>query len=355
MNKISVLSLTEPRTDECLTQLVNYSKRHDSLFIEASSVELINRLKKLNIPFNLIEDTADLDSLRVQEGENKADHHLTQVAQAVKCGHVLYGVCGHPVITKSRVRSISKLAADVEVNFSEPAEYSIVSFLQKMESDGLQLVPAKRLNPDTIQTSQHVAITHFSSLNSTKQAILYLSEKYAWESEAAFLIKMKKETYTLRWMSLKEAYSLLVNDKQQPDILYLPPLEIDQQVRSLSTLQHYIDEVTGPSGDVWIKEQDPHSLVKYLREETEELIEAIEHEDIENWKEELGDVLVQILYQTNLAEKEKHFTFEDVLEEVNQKIRRRHPHVFDGVIANTVEEVDALWQKIKLEEKRLKK
>ena len=122
---------------------------------------------------------------------------------------------------------------------------------------------------------------------------------------------------------------------------------------SLSTLQYYIDKVTDDEqGDVWIKEQSAQSLIKYLKEETQELVEAIEKDDTENWMEELGDVLVQLLYQTSIAEKEGLFTFEDVLETVNRKIRRRHPHVFDGVKAETPEEVDALWQKIKAEEKR---
>ncbi|MER2064128.1 MAG: MazG nucleotide pyrophosphohydrolase domain-containing protein, partial [Alkalibacterium sp.] len=135
--------------------------------------------------------------------------------------------------------------------------------------------------------------------------------------------------------------------------LYIPPLDLDEQVTSLSTLQYYIDRVTDDEqGDVWIKEQSSLSLIKYLKEETQELVEAIEKDDTDNWMEELGDVLVQLLYQTSIAEKEGLFTFEDVLEAVNRKIRRRHPHVFDGVKTETPEEVDALWQKIKAEEKR---
>ena len=68
--------------------------------------------------------------------------------------------------------------------------------------------------------------------------------------------------------------------------------------------------------------------------------------------EELGDLLMQVLYHTNLGEQSGYFSFEEVVETLNKKLRRRHPHVFDGIKAETAEEVDAIWQKIKAEEKR---
>lgn len=93
-------------------------------------------------------------------------------------------------------------------------------------------------------------------------------------------------------------------------------------------------------------------MIPYLKEETAELIQAIENEDTENTIEELGDVLMQVLYHTGFGEREGYFTLEDVLTTLNKKLRRRHPHVFDGVEINTIEELDKLWQKIKAEEKR---
>lgn len=218
--------------------------------------------------------------------------------------------------------------------------------------EGIQLLDASHVNRDTIQTGQNVIVCNVPDTSLTKELKETLLAKYPADHSIA-LIKTKdltKESVT--WLLLQELdQSESVYYKK---LLYLPPLSLDEQVTSLSTLQHYIDRVTGPGGDVWIQEQTPQSLIKYVKEETQELIEAIERKDTDNWKEELGDVLVQILYQTNSAEKEGSFTFEEVLEEVNRKIRRRHPHVFDGVKAETPEEVDTLWQKIKQEEKRRK-
>lgn len=221
--------------------------------------------------------------------------------------------------------------------------------------EGIQLLHAGHLNHDTIQTGQHVIVWYRPKAalsNGLKDTLL---TKYPVDHHVALIDATEGSDITeeaVSWFPLNTLKRL--DDLDYDWALYLPPLALDEQVTSLSTLQYYIDRVTGPGGDVWIQEQTPQSLVTYVKEETQELIEAIEKKDTDNWKEELGDVLVQILYQTNRAEKEGHFTFEDVLEEVNLKIRRRHPHVFDGVKAETPEEVDALWQKIKLEEKRRK-
>jgi len=180
---------------------------------------------------------------------------------------------------------------------------------------------------------------------------LTLMEKYPDDHKVAVIDAAGSSQEKIEWLALYEIDRF--DGVHNLRSLYIPPLDQDEQVTSLSTLQYYIDRVTDPdAGDVWINEQTPQSLIRYLREETDELITAIETNDSDNWMEELGDVLAQLLYQTSSAEKEGLFTFEDVLETVNRKMRRRHPHVFDGVKATTPQEVDALWQKIKAEEKR---
>lgn len=352
MSIIRIVNILSAETKELSPLLADLLKEHKQIWVNASAEELMRKVVERELP-------QDRMSVKTFQGNKEADYAAHSIAEdlsraAVK-GNVLYGITGHPLVEESAVKKVAKLHPHVELVFEEPVESSLVSFITNQDSEGIQLLSASQLNADTVQTGQHVIINRLSSKATVRQVCLMLKEKYSDDFEAAFLIKKQKDIYRLRWISLKEAVNLTDKELEGADVLYLPPMEVDEQVRALSTLQHYIDEVTGSEGDVWIREQSAHSLIQYLREETEELIEAIENEDAENWKEELGDVLVQILYQTSIAEKANQFTFEDVLEEINRKIRRRHPHVFDGVEANTPEEVDALWQKIKREEKRLKK
>ena len=108
----------------------------------------------------------------------------------------------------------------------------------------------------------------------------------------------------------------------------------------------------GENGDVWAKQLTGEELLKYFQEELDELKAAYAKDDMNNVVEELGDLLMQLLYQTGIGENEELFSLEEVLEGINKKMRRRHPHVFDGVKAETPEEVDAIWQKIKEQERK---
>jgi len=112
----------------------------------------------------------------------------------------------------------------------------------------------------------------------------------------------------------------------------------------------------GPNGCPWDKKQTHESLIKNLREESEELIAAIEHKDDENMKEELGDVLLQVLMHCQIAAEEGKFTIEDVVQGLYDKLHRRHPHVFgDHARATSPEEALQVWREMKQKERTKQK
>ncbi len=120
------------------------------------------------------------------------------------------------------------------------------------------------------------------------------------------------------------------------------------------TLEDFVDIIAtlrGENGCPWDKEQTHESLEKCLREECEEVIEAIEKKDDANLCEELGDVLLQVVMHSQIAAEEGRFTLEDVIDGVAKKMVRRHPHVFAGVKLETEEERLAMWNAIKRQEK----
>ncbi len=109
----------------------------------------------------------------------------------------------------------------------------------------------------------------------------------------------------------------------------------------------------GPNGCPWDKKQTHETLIKCLRNETQELVDAIENKDDENMKEELGDVLLQVLMHSQIAAEEGKFTIDDVIQGLYDKLHRRHPHVFgDHAQAATPEEALALWKEMKKKEKK---
>lgn len=106
-----------------------------------------------------------------------------------------------------------------------------------------------------------------------------------------------------------------------------------------------------PDGCPWDREQTHSSIRNNFLEETYEVIDAIDRDSTEDMREELGDVLMQVVFHAIIAEEENRFDFSDVVNEVSQKLVYRHPHVFGDVTAETSEKVLDNWEKLKRAEK----
>ncbi len=122
----------------------------------------------------------------------------------------------------------------------------------------------------------------------------------------------------------------------------------------IQRLREIVEKLRGPDGCPWDREQTHQSLVRCLLEEVSETLEAIDNEDYELMKEELGDLLLQVVFHSLLAEEKSEFDLEEVARGINQKLIRRHPHVFgdeQGQMKSTDDVIDR-WEKIKAEEKR---
>jgi uncharacterized protein YabN with tetrapyrrole methylase and pyrophosphatase domain len=115
-----------------------------------------------------------------------------------------------------------------------------------------------------------------------------------------------------------------------------------------------VQTLRSDNGCPWDKKQTPHSLITYLKAEAQELIDAIENNDVQNVCEELGDVLYLLIMIAEAYGKDDAFTFETAIEQVNAKLIRRHPHVFAGTTFASEEELRDQWQRIKAMEKQKK-
>ena len=126
-----------------------------------------------------------------------------------------------------------------------------------------------------------------------------------------------------------------------------PPTELSQ----LKALVEVVASLRGPGGCPWDLEQTHQSLSKYVIEEAHELAEALESKKDSQIKDELGDVLFQVVLHCQLAEERGAFSMKDVIQNINEKLIRRHPHVFSEEKVSGREEVIANWEEIKKKEK----
>ena len=116
-------------------------------------------------------------------------------------------------------------------------------------------------------------------------------------------------------------------------------------------LTDIIEKLRSEEGCPWDRDQTYESLKPCLADETQEVFDAIDNQDMDNLCEELGDVLMLVLLNSQIAKEQGAFTIEDVINGVSRKMVRRHPHVFGGVKAESQEECLDLWNAIKAQEK----
>jgi tetrapyrrole methylase family protein/MazG family protein len=105
-------------------------------------------------------------------------------------------------------------------------------------------------------------------------------------------------------------------------------------------------------GCMWDKQQTHKSLVKDLREEVDEFIAAVRKNNYRHMQEELGDILLHVMFNAQIAQKQKKFDIEKVIAGLISKLRRRHPHVFGKARVSSTRQIIANWNKIKEQEKR---
>ncbi len=121
--------------------------------------------------------------------------------------------------------------------------------------------------------------------------------------------------------------------------------ELDKLIKIMKQLRNPIN------GCPWDRKQTEFSLREYILEESHELVEAIEMGSVQKQKEELGDVLLQIIFLSQIHRERNNFTVKDVIKTVTEKLIHRHPHIFGNVKVSTAEEVRQNWEKIKKKQK----
>lgn len=121
---------------------------------------------------------------------------------------------------------------------------------------------------------------------------------------------------------------------------------------AIDALRQTVARLRAPDGCPWDREQTHQTLTRCLIDECSELLDTIDRHDIPHMREELGDVLVQVIFHAQLAAERGEFDFDDVAREINEKLVRRHPHVFgEHAKLGTSADVVVKWEEIKAQEK----
>ena len=127
-----------------------------------------------------------------------------------------------------------------------------------------------------------------------------------------------------------------------------------ENITEVESLLRTIHRLRNPQGCPWDRKQTVESLKKYLHEEVTELLQAIDNNDPENICEEIGDVTYVLVMMSEICREAGRFSYTDCLTKINEKLIRRHPHVFGSAQVKNEEELRQQWEKIKQSEKKQK-
>lgn len=120
---------------------------------------------------------------------------------------------------------------------------------------------------------------------------------------------------------------------------------------AIEELRQTLARLRAPDGCPWDREQTHQTLTRCLIDECSELLDTIDRNDIAHMREELGDVLIQVVFHAQIAEERGDFNFDDVARDINEKLVRRHPHVFGKDKVQTSAQVIEVWEQVKAAEK----
>jgi tetrapyrrole methylase family protein/MazG family protein len=279
---------------------------------------------------------------------------------ATPAADVIYAVPGHPLVGERSVALILQRAkaACIAVrivaglSFVEPvlealAQQPVPGIASPDPLDGLQLCDAldlarlhhPPLNPDKPALIAQVYARHVAS-----DLKLTLLNQYAPQHPTAIVRAGTVIGSILGELDHSDNFDHLTT-------LYLPPIE---RIASFEGLQETIAYLRAPEGCPWDREQTHQSLRVTLLEEAYEVLTAIDEDDMPALKEELGDLLLNIVLQAQIATEAEEFRMSDVISEIDAKLKRRHPHIFGDVTVRNSAEVNRNWNEIKKREKAAK-
>ena len=275
---------------------------------------------------------------------------------------IVYAVPGHPLVAETTVQLIIQKAeaAGVPVQVLSAMSFmdELFSVLRIDPGQGLQIIDALvpeelHLNPlwGTLVLQVYTRLVAVNIKLALMEA--YPAEHVVAVVQAAGVTELQRvehmplyEIDRLDW--LDHLTSIYIPPGVSTWSAYSAPMS---SAYPLDPLVKVMDKLRGEGGCPWDREQDHHSLTRYLIEETYEVLEAIQQENMYNICEELGDVLLQVVFHARIAKENGFFDINDVVHGIVEKMIRRHPHVFGDVDVENSSEVLANWEVIKQKEK----
>jgi len=267
---------------------------------------------------------------------------------------VVYAVPGDPSVGEATVKTLRQAAAEAELSLRI---IHGISFVEPC----LTLVGIDALDGLCIADALELAAGHHPPFSPDKPVLIgQMYSRFVAAEVKLTLMNQYPDDHPVKIIHIAgtpeekvEAMPLHAVDRSthigSMTALYLPPLPVESAFESF---QATVAHLRAPDGCPWDREQTHRTLRGHLMEETYEALQAIDAEDMHALQEELGDLLLQIVLQTQIATEEGDFSMAEVIAGIQAKIIRRHPHVFGDVRVASVDHVLHNWEALKAAERQ---
>lgn len=328
---------------------LNALKESSNVYFRTEKHPTVEYIKKLGVKFNTYDELYET----VESFDEIYDRIPKELIEKYKDSkELVYAVPGHPLIAEESVANLMELCEKENIEYKIlPAVSCIDVIVDKLKIDpaeGLKIVDAFEIDNQILDKRSGTIITEIYNPIVASEVKLKLFEYYNDETEIVYCRAVGIEgEESIRRIPLYEL-------DMQEDIDYLTSIYIPKDLnnkKDIYDLINLVDILRGKNGCPWDREQTHESIKNALVEESYEVIDAIDKQDDNGMVEELGDVLLQVVFHASLGKEDGYFNLTDIIETVYNKMVYRHPHVFKDVQVENSKEVLKNWDELKKSEK----
>jgi len=333
------------------------SKSQARLYLRTNDHPMVRMLDDNQIPYTTFDANYEAHQSFEQVYESIADELIRQ-AQQHSTTEIIYAVPGHPMVAEYTVQLLKQRCpeAGIALNLLGGESFLDQAFLRFGFDpiDGFQLLDATSLSRYTLNPQLHTVIGQVYDTYTASDLKISLMEAYP--DDYRVVVGHSLGVAGAEEMVEVPLYELdHIKGYGNLSLVWVPKSEQDQvHYRSFGRLHEIVSILRSPEGCPWDREQTHASLRKNLIEEAYEVLETIDEDDPDHMCEELGDLLLQVMLHAQMEEEIGTFTVYDVIATLNEKLIRRHPHVFGENKAEDADEALVNWNAMKAEEKRKK-
>lgn len=343
MKKLKIIGLGSGDYKQLTLSAVEELKSADRLILRTEKHPTVDYIKSLGITFSTCDDIYD-SSRTFEDTYQQISERVIDSCDENKV--LVYAVPGHPLVAEKSVELVlrnAKEGFDVEIVPAVSFIDSILTALQIDPAYGLKIIDGLSLDVQKPDFLCGNIITQVYSRFVASEIKLKLMDLYQDDTEI-YVVKAAG----VKGLERIEKLPLYELDRiDWVDYLtsvYIPPVKDKAKFKTMDELVALMAKLRGEGGCPWDREQTRESLKPYLLEETYEVLEAIEKNDIDLLVEELGDLLLQVVFHAQLAKEDGEFDINDIITGIVNKLIERHPHVFGDVIATSESGALKSWE-----------